>query len=96
MIFNLKENTHELCQNDEKDFRSLCSALGLESVEIVTTYCLEKRSLKPRTLKVINNHITQRKYLTDSAKYIPKESTLEPKQCNLTNDLTQEQRIEKR
>ena len=100
VIFNLNENTHESGhvnkQRDEEDFQTICSSLGLEPVELATTYRFGKASSKPRPLKVTLTDRNQRKYLLENAKYIPEKTPLRFNKIILTKDLTPEQRSEKR
>ena len=100
VIFNLKEHHNDSGQinklKDEKDIKTLAIALGLEELKIVTSYRLGKPRSTTRPLKVILEDRTQRKFLIDNAKFIPKKAPHPLRDVIIIKDLTPLQQAEKR
>ena len=100
VIFNLKEHQNDSGQinksKDERDIKTLAIALGLEELKIVTSYRLGKPKSTTRPLNIILEDRTQRKFLIDNAKFIPKKAPHPLRDVIITKDLTPLQQVEKR
>ena len=100
VVFNLKEHKNDSGQinklKDERDIKTLANALGLEELKITTSYRLGKPESATRPLKIILEDRTQRKFLIDNAKLIPKKAPQPLRDVIITKDLTPLQQAEKR
>lgn len=101
-IFNLEEHNSETGldnkRDDEEDFISICSWLGLSEVQIKTSFRLGKKHNigKPRPLKIILVNKADRKSLLDNARFIEKKVPIKFRRVIVTKDLTPQQRVERR
>lgn len=100
-VFNLPEHNNEVGNMnklaDESDFKEICSGLGLETVNIVTTFRLGKKNRNVvRPLKVILSDKSHRKFLLDNAKHIPRKLPTRLQRVVITKDLTLVQRQERK
>ena len=100
VVFNLKEHKNDSGQinklKDERDIKTLATALGPEELKITTSYRLGKPKSATRPLKIILEDRTQRKFLIDNAKFIPKKAPQPLRDVMITKDLTPLQQAEKR
>ena len=100
-LFNLPEhNSYDNSENkrkDEIDVRSISASLGLEILNIVTTYRLGKKvQSKTRPLRVVLDSKSQRKFLLDNARHISSKTSEIYQSVVIAKDLTPEQRKERR
>lgn len=100
-VFNLPEHNNEVGNMnklaDESDFKEICSGLGLETVNIVTTFRLGKKNRNVvRPLKVILSDKSHRKFLLDNAKRIPRKLPTRLQRVVIIKDLALVQRQERK
>ena len=100
-IFNLKEHSHDVGRDnktaDEQDIIAISASLGLDNLNITTSYRLGKREQgKTRPLKIILDSKAQRKFLLDNAGFIASKTTQRYQRVIISKDLTAEQRKEHR
>ena len=79
-IFNLKEHSHDVGRDnkaaDEQDIIAISASLGLDNLNITTSYRLGKREQgKTRPLKIILDSKAQRKILLDNARFIASKTS---------------------
>lgn len=75
VLFNLLEHREnsglDNKRKDEDDVRSLCASLGLENVNLLTTFRLGKKiPSRTRPLKIVLEIKSHKKYLMDNAKFV--------------------------
>lgn len=100
LVFNLPENESstgsENKKADEDRIQEICSKLGLENIQFVTTFRLGKKlPQKPRPIKVILQNKAHKKFLLDNARNIPTKAP-NFNRVIFTKDLTPQQREERR
>ena len=102
VIFNLPESNHRIGrqnkEEDEQKVRDIAEALGLDNLDIETSYRLGKKDQsKTRVLKVILKDRKQRKFLLVNSKNINQtELDDNMKKVVIFRDLTDEQRKERK
>ena len=101
VIFNLPESTDvdgaENKKQDELSMLQISSALGLDNLEIVTSFRMGKKSPDiKRPFKVILKEKSQKKFLLDNAKHSKDKLSDELKGIVIAKDLTPQQRTERR
>ena len=100
-IFNLKEHGHDVGRDnkaaDEQDIIAISASLGLDNLNITTSYRLGKREQgKTGPLKIILDSKAQRKFLLDNARFIASKTSQRYQRVIISKDLTAEQRKERR
>ncbi|MEW8545300.1 MAG: hypothetical protein AB2693_17395, partial [Candidatus Thiodiazotropha sp.] len=100
-LFNLPEhsnsNGNDNKREDERDFTKISSELGLDNVNIVTSFRLGRKQVnKIRPLKVILAEKAHRKFLLDNAKFISSKVNISFRNVIISKDLTQQQRDDRR
>lgn len=100
-VFNLDEHRHrsgvENKQADEQDILNISASLGLENLNIVTSFRLgKKEDSKIRPLKIVLDSKAQRKFLLDNARHIPRKTNEAYHKVIISKDLTLQQREERR
>ena len=101
-LFNLKEHNNaagiDYKREDEEDFVNICSCLGLNNVQLTTTFRLGKKgnTSRPRPLKVILINKADRKFLLNNAKFIKDKAPAKFREVIITKDMTPQQRVERR
>ena len=100
-IFNLDEHQHrsgvENKQADEQDILNISASLGLENLNIVTSFRLgKKEDFKIRPMKIVLDSKAQRKFLLDNARHIPRKTNEAYHKVIISKDLTLQQREERR
>ena len=78
-VFNLEEHQHrsgfENKQADEQDILIISASLGLENLNIVTSFRLgKKEDSKIRPMKIVLDSKAERKFLLDNARHIPRKT----------------------
>ena len=101
VIFNLQEGASasgtENKEYDENNIKIIAADLGLENLEIETSYRLGKKSReKPRVLKIILSSKRDRKFLLDNAKHIKTKAQIQFRNVIIFKDLTLEQRKDRK
>ena len=95
-VFNLPEHNNRSGQDnkeDELDFSSICTDLGLSNVNITVSFRLgRKLEDKSRPLKIVLAEKAQRKIILDNAKFIPTKVRSIFKNVIISKDLTPQQR----
>ena len=93
-LFNLKEHNDaagiDNKREDEEDFVTICSCLGLSNVQLTTTFRLGKKgnTCRPRPLKVILINKADRKFLLNNAKFIKDKAPAKFGEVIITKDMT--------
>ena len=100
-IFNLDEHQHrsgvENKQADEQDILNISASLGLENLNIVTSFRLgKKENSKIRPMKIVLDSKAQRKFLLDNARHIPRKTNEAYHKVIISKNLTVQQREERR
>ena len=100
-VFNLREHDYELGRDnknaDEQDMIEISASIGLENLNIMTSYRLgKKEDGKTRPLKLILDSKAQRKFLLENAKHTAAKARPRFQRVIITKDLTVEQRKERR
>ena len=101
VVFNLPEGTSAIGainkEHDENNVRLIAENLGLENLQIETSYRLGKKIPgKLRVLKVILKDRKERKHLLANSKNIKEQAQEKFKNVIIYRDLTEEQRKDRR
>ena len=100
-MFNLpepnEENSAANKQADEQAFKIICRRLGLEEVNVMSSFRLGKKSEnKTRPIKLILSDKSHRKFIIENAKHIPRKVPTLWQRVVITKDLTPLQRKERK
>ena len=100
-MFNLpepnEENSAANKQADEQAFKIICRRLGLEEVNVMSSFRLGRKSEnKIRPIKLILSDKSHRKFIIDNEKHIPRKVPAVWQRVVITKDLTPLQRKERK
>ena len=99
MCFNMVEskstNSKERQRSDEEQFRNLCGAIGIDTVDIKSMFRIGiPKSGSNRPLKIVLNNKRERKQILDKVRLIKSVDDESLKKCVITKDFTPRQREE--
>ena len=95
MVESKSANSKERQRSDEEQFRNLCGAIGIDTVEIKSMFRIGiPKSGSNRPLKIVLNNKRERKQILDKVRLIKSVDDKSLKKCVITKDFTPRQREE--